>query len=167
MLFLFSPVNWSVLKLLRNFDFVNSHKFCDKSLIFVPLCFKQMWLYTTEQKQNATKPSDNPVLLVKDITYRNGKLDRELMYLLNKAKYYVPKTKPSGKSFSCSYWRLIIESGLARKRSCLGSFLGRPFQKLQFRIKQNVLHFTTVKFGKYVNDHIGCGTSCHMISKLF
>lgn len=57
---------------------------------------KQEWLYKTEKKQNETKPSENPVLLVKDIVQKTGKLDRELMYLLNKAKYYVPKTKPTG-----------------------------------------------------------------------
>lgn len=50
----------------------------------------------TEKKQNETKASDNPVLLVKDIVQRTGKLDRELMYLLNKVKYYVPKAKPAG-----------------------------------------------------------------------
>ncbi|XP_046851747.1 hypoxia up-regulated protein 1-like [Xenia sp. Carnegie-2017] len=58
------------------------------------------WLYVTEKKQNESKSSDNPVLLVKDITLKTGKLDRELMYLLNKAKYYVPKAKPSDNSTS-------------------------------------------------------------------
>ena len=56
-------------------------------------------MYVTEKKQNESKLSDNPVLLVKDITLKTGKLDRELMYLLNKAKYYVPKAKPSGRTF--------------------------------------------------------------------
>ena len=50
-----------------------------------------------EKKQNATKLSDNPVLLVKDLSSKTAKLDREIMYLLNKAKYYVPKVKPTGK----------------------------------------------------------------------
>ena len=58
--------------------------------------FQQEWLYTMEKKQNNTKLSENPVLLVKDIEQKTGKLDRELMYLLNKAKYYVPKVKPAG-----------------------------------------------------------------------
>ena len=62
---------------------------------------KQVWLHTTEKRQNETKPSENPVLLVKDIVQKTGKLDRELVYLLNKAKYYVPKTKPTGNSFKC------------------------------------------------------------------
>ncbi|KAL9965587.1 hypothetical protein ACROYT_G029408 [Oculina patagonica] len=52
------------------------------------------WLDKNEKKQNEeTKPSENPVLVVKDIEAKQGKLDRELVYLLNKAKYYVPKPK--------------------------------------------------------------------------
>lgn len=55
--------------------------------------FKQEWIDKNEKKQNEAKPSENPVLLVKDIEAKQGKLDRELVYLLNKAKYYVPKPK--------------------------------------------------------------------------
>jgi len=51
------------------------------------------WIDKNEKKQNEAKPSENPVLLVKDIETKQGKLDRELVYLLNKAKYYVPKPK--------------------------------------------------------------------------
>lgn len=51
------------------------------------------WIQKNEQKQKETKPSDKPVLLVKDIETKQGKVDRELVYLLNKAKYYVPKPK--------------------------------------------------------------------------
>ena len=54
---------------------------------------KQEWIDKNEKKQNEAKPSENPVLLVKDIEAKQGKLDRELVYLLNKAKYYVPKPK--------------------------------------------------------------------------
>lgn len=39
------------------------------------------------------KPHENPVMVVKDIEAKQGKLDRELLYLLNKVKYYVPKPK--------------------------------------------------------------------------
>ena len=46
-----------------------------------------------EKKQNETKPYENPVLLVKDILAKQGKIDREMMYLISKAKYYVPKPK--------------------------------------------------------------------------
>jgi hypothetical protein len=61
-----------------------------------------------EKKQNDTKLSENPVLLVKDIVQRTGKLDRELMYLLNKAKYYVPKTKPAAGNISSTQAVLTI-----------------------------------------------------------
>ncbi|XP_065055878.1 hypoxia up-regulated protein 1-like [Rhopilema esculentum] len=52
------------------------------------------WLATNWKKQNETDPKTKPVLLVKDIVSMQGKLDRELLYLINKAKYYVPKPKP-------------------------------------------------------------------------
>jgi len=52
------------------------------------------WFYTTWKKQNETSPEKNPVLLSKEIYARHGKLDREVAYLLNKAKYHVPKPKP-------------------------------------------------------------------------
>jgi len=52
------------------------------------------WFMNTWKKQNESDPAKNPVLLVKDIQSHQGKLDREMMYLINKAKYYVPKPKP-------------------------------------------------------------------------
>jgi len=52
------------------------------------------WFMTTWKKQNETAPEKNPVLLVKDIQSHMGKLDREVAYLINKAKYHVPKPKP-------------------------------------------------------------------------
>jgi len=52
------------------------------------------WFMTTWKKQNESDSDKNPVLLVKDIAHHQGKLDREMMYLINKAKYYVPKPKP-------------------------------------------------------------------------
>lgn len=52
------------------------------------------WLMTNWKKQNETDPTIKPVMLIKDIIYQQGKLDRELMYIINKAKYYVPKPKP-------------------------------------------------------------------------
>ena len=38
----------------------------------------------------------DPVLLAEDVKERITKLDREIMYLLNKLKYYRPKPKPAG-----------------------------------------------------------------------
>lgn len=72
---------------------------------------KQLWLHTTEKKQNETKPSENPVLLAKDIVQKTGKLDRELMYLLNKAKYYVPKTKQTGNQVFENKEMVLVRAG--------------------------------------------------------
>merc|ERR1719187_897940 len=52
------------------------------------------WFMETWRKQNETSLEKNPVLLVKDIEHQQGRLDREMMYLINKAKYYVPPPKP-------------------------------------------------------------------------
>lgn len=52
------------------------------------------WLSIQWKKQNETDATKKPVLLSKDIASQQAKLDRELMYLINKAKYYVPKPKP-------------------------------------------------------------------------
>lgn len=53
------------------------------------------WFFSTWKKQNETAPEKAPVLLSKDIYTHQGKLDREVAYLINKAKYHVPKPKPS------------------------------------------------------------------------
>ncbi|EDO35204.1 predicted protein [Nematostella vectensis] len=52
------------------------------------------WLEKMTKKQDETKPHEAPVLLTRDIEHKQNKIDRELLYLLNKAKYYVPKPKP-------------------------------------------------------------------------
>ena len=64
-----------------------------ESLSFLLFLCLQEWLDANVKKQSEAKSSDNPVLVVKDIEAKQGKLDRELLYLLNKAKYYVPKPK--------------------------------------------------------------------------
>ena len=61
--------------------------------VFLLFLCLQEWLDANVKKQSEAKSSDNPVLVVKDIEAKQGKLDRELLYLLNKAKYYVPKPK--------------------------------------------------------------------------
>jgi len=53
------------------------------------------WFFTTWKKQNETSPEKSPVLLSKDIYSHQGKLDREVAYLINKAKYHVPKPSNS------------------------------------------------------------------------
>jgi len=58
------------------------------------------WFMTTWRKQNETSLDKNPVMLTKDIYSHQGKLDREIAYLVNKAKYYVPKPKPKNETVS-------------------------------------------------------------------
>merc|ERR1712168_959299 len=53
------------------------------------------WFMGTWKKRNDTAATTNPVLLVKGIHARQGKLDREVAYLINKAKYHVPKPSNS------------------------------------------------------------------------
>merc|ERR1712019_230442 len=52
------------------------------------------WLMDTWKKQNETASHLKPVLLTSDLTQNQGKLDRELAYLMNKVRNYVPKPKP-------------------------------------------------------------------------
>lgn len=89
------------LNLSRTF-FVQINNITDKDEIYTSRDLEELqtiinetteWLDANVKKQSEAKPSDNPVLVVKDIEAKQGKLDRELLYLLNKAKYYVPKPK--------------------------------------------------------------------------
>merc|ERR1712062_186540 len=52
------------------------------------------WFYTTWKKQNETAAEKNPVMLTKEVYTHQAELDREVAYLINKAKYHVPKPKP-------------------------------------------------------------------------
>ena len=67
----------------------------EKELFCIDLFFFiKDWLMTNWKKQNESDATKKPVMLTKDIAYQQGKLDRELVYIINKAKYYVPKPKP-------------------------------------------------------------------------
>lgn len=81
----------------------------------------------TEKKQNESKLHENPVLVVKDIEARQGKLDREMLYLLNKAKYYVPKPKVNETGTIPSLvtaWHVIVTSYLlALVGNVIGNFM--------------------------------------------
>ena len=57
--------------------------------------FVQKWLNDTQAKQSSLPSTADPVLLVEDVKEKLSKLDREIMYLLNKLKYYRPKPKPT------------------------------------------------------------------------
>ncbi|XP_022325239.2 hypoxia up-regulated protein 1-like isoform X1 [Crassostrea virginica] len=52
------------------------------------------WLDTTTKEQNITPLTEKPKLLIDDIAMKYQALDREVKYLLNKAKLYRPKSKP-------------------------------------------------------------------------
>jgi len=60
------------------------------------------WFTTNWKKHNESDPTKKPVFLSKDILYEQNKLDREMVYLINKAKYYVPKPKPKPKANTTS-----------------------------------------------------------------
>ncbi|XP_063799542.1 hypoxia up-regulated protein 1 [Pseudophryne corroboree] len=56
------------------------------------------WKNETLAEQAKLSSTDKPVLLSKDIEQKLGALDREVQYLLNKAKFSKPKPKPKPKS---------------------------------------------------------------------
>lgn len=56
------------------------------------LCF-QLWKNETLAEQNRLPPTEKPTLLSKDIELKIATLDREVQYLLNKAKFAKPKPK--------------------------------------------------------------------------
>ena len=69
---------------------------------------------TNWKKQNESDAAKKPVMLTKDIVYQQGKLDRELVYIINKAKYYIPKPKPKHNTtgiqcytFSLNFWKMF------------------------------------------------------------
>lgn len=53
----------------------------------------QAWKNETLAEQNKLSPAEKPVLLSKDIELKIAGLDREVQYLLNKAKFAKPKPK--------------------------------------------------------------------------
>merc|ERR1719494_915346 len=75
------------------------------------------WLMATWKKQNETSSTDKPVLLTKDLISNSGKLDREIMYLINKAKYFVPKPKPKASNATESNTTKSNKTESAEKKS--------------------------------------------------
>ena len=59
------------------------------------LLFSQKWLNDTEARQKVTPLSEEPVLVTEEVIEKTTRLDREIMYLLNKLKMYRPKPKPT------------------------------------------------------------------------
>lgn len=60
------------------------------------------WKNETVAEQGKRSPKERPVLLSKDIESKLALLDREVNYLLNKAKFAKPKTKPKAKNSTSS-----------------------------------------------------------------
>ncbi|XP_046873955.1 hypoxia up-regulated protein 1 isoform X1 [Hypomesus transpacificus] len=56
------------------------------------------WKNATVAQQDKRSPTERPVLLSKDIESKLALLDREVNYLLNKAKFAKPKAKPKPKN---------------------------------------------------------------------
>ncbi|XP_008330828.1 hypoxia up-regulated protein 1 [Cynoglossus semilaevis] len=60
------------------------------------------WKNETVAQQEKRSPKERPVLLSKDIESKLALLDREVNYLLNKAKFAKPKVKPKAKNSTSS-----------------------------------------------------------------
>uniref|UniRef100_A0A8C5S0S6 Hypoxia up-regulated protein 1 n=1 Tax=Laticauda laticaudata TaxID=8630 RepID=A0A8C5S0S6_LATLA len=58
----------------------------------------EVWKNETLAEQNKLPPTAKPVLLSKDIEVKIAGLDREVQYLLNKAKFTKPKKRENGKT---------------------------------------------------------------------
>lgn len=61
---------------------------------------RQTWKNETVAEQEKRSTKERPVLLSKDIESKLGLLDREVNYLLNKAKFAKPKSKAKAKDGS-------------------------------------------------------------------
>lgn len=57
----------------------------------------QTWKNKTVAEQEKLSPTEKPVLLSKDLEAKLSLLDREVNYLLNKAKFAKPKPKDKAK----------------------------------------------------------------------
>lgn len=61
------------------------------------ILFRQTWKNETVAEQKKRSAKERPILLSKDIESKLGLLDREVNYLLNKAKFAKPKSKAKAK----------------------------------------------------------------------
>ncbi|XP_072231810.1 hypoxia up-regulated protein 1 isoform X1 [Leuresthes tenuis] len=61
-----------------------------------------IWKNETVSEQEKRSPKERPILLSKDIESKLTLLDREVNYLLNKAKFAKPKAKPKAKNSTSS-----------------------------------------------------------------
>lgn len=66
--------------------------------LHVHLSLLQTWKNETVAEQEKRPPQERPILLSKDIESKLALLDREVNYLLNKAKFAKPKAKAKAKN---------------------------------------------------------------------
>uniref|UniRef100_A0A8C3GK81 Hypoxia up-regulated protein 1 n=1 Tax=Cairina moschata TaxID=8855 RepID=A0A8C3GK81_CAIMO len=71
---------------LQNLPLTNLYSLCRSDTF-------SMWKNETLAEQKKLSPAEKPVLLSKDIELKIAALDREVQYLLNKAKFAKPKSK--------------------------------------------------------------------------
>lgn len=65
-------------------------------------CILQTWKNETVAEQEKRSTKERPILLSKDIESKLTLLDREVNYLLNKAKFAKPKAKAKAKNSTSS-----------------------------------------------------------------
>lgn len=71
--------------------------------LYIHLCaLLQTWKNETVAEQEKRSPQERPILLSKDIESKLALLDREVNYLLNKAKFAKPKAKAKAKNSTSS-----------------------------------------------------------------
>lgn len=70
--------------------------------LHMPRSLLQTWKNETVAEQEKRSPQERPVLLSKDIESKLALLDREVNYLLNKAKFAKPKAKAKAKNSTSS-----------------------------------------------------------------
>uniref|UniRef100_A0A4W6DEU1 Hypoxia up-regulated protein 1 n=1 Tax=Lates calcarifer TaxID=8187 RepID=A0A4W6DEU1_LATCA len=82
----------------------NIFKTVSSKVIFTSLrlCLLQTWKNETVAEQEKRSPRERPILLSKDIESKLALLDREVNYLLNKAKFAKPKAKAKAKNSTSS-----------------------------------------------------------------
>lgn len=94
-----SAINWNTKTIVWHFYM---HTICIKSLHSITFFLCQTWKNETVAEQEKRSTKERPVLLSKDIESKLGLLDREVNYLLNKAKFAKPKSKAKAKDGASS-----------------------------------------------------------------
>ncbi|KAM4544727.1 hypoxia up-regulated protein 1 [Odontesthes bonariensis] len=75
-----------------------------------------IWKNETVSEQEKRSPKERPILLSKDIESKLTLLDREVNYLLNKAKFAKPKAKPKAKNSTSSDKTNSVDNSTAEEK---------------------------------------------------